>query len=306
MKQKIILLILGAAIGIAAVAILQLSKKAKKPAAKSESREYKRIISLAPSTTEILFSLGLGDKVIGVSQYCSYPQEATNRKRFGGLMNINYEAIVAAKADVVIVFEEMLEPENKFAILGIETITVKHNTIEDILESILIIGRKCGAEKQAMTLVANLAMKMQQVEKSDSKNGRPRVLICIGHSISPDADRRLENIYIAGNDGFYSRIIEIVGAENAYGGNVAFPKIGYENLIAINPDIIIDMTIGGEDCGIGNEIFVAQWKKFTDILAVKNNEIHIINEKYMAIPGPRFILTLEKIAETINNENNKP
>lgn len=289
------------AIALLAVAVI-LSDKNKTIPSPPDAKEYSRIISLAPSTTEILYCLGLGEKVIGVSQYSDYPPQAAKKPQFGGLMNINYEAIVAARADVVIVFPEMLEPENKFKILGINTIVAKHNTIDDILDSILLIGQKCGAEKRAAEVVANLQAKMRQAERRRPADKNPKVLVCIGHSISSDPDRMLDDIYIAGNDGFYDKMLEIAGAKNAYSGRVAFPKVSYESLIAMNPDIIIDIMYDTQKACVSNDIVLKQWQKFSDVRAVRDNKVYILGEKYMAIPGPRFILTLEKIANVISKD----
>lgn len=304
LKKIKIILYIAAAVVIAALAgtIISSDNPKKNSQVKPTAAKYSRIISLSPSTTEILYDLGLGNDVIGVSQYCQYPPQAMAKPRFGGLMNINYEAIIAARADAVIVFPEMLEPENKFKILGINTIIAKHDTINEILESILLIGQKCGAENKAAAIVANLRAKIRQVKQAGTQAKKNRVLICIGHSVSSDPDRMLDNIYIAGNDGFYSKMLEIVGVKNAYTGRTAFPKVSYESLIEMNPDIIIDIVHNTQRPDVNNGIVMKQWQKFSDVRAVKNNKVYILGEKYMVIPGPRFILTLEKISEVINQK----
>lgn len=264
-----------------------------------QSKSYSRIVSLAPSTTEILFALGLGDKVIGVSEFCNYPDEAKDKPRLGGLLNPNYEAIVAANPDLVIVFEEMLKPEDKFVSLGINTLAVGHNTIDDILRSILLIGRYCGAEDKAHRLVDNLNKQMQHISEQSQKQTKPRVLICIGHMISDSAARPPENIYIAGEDGFYNAMIALSGGQNAYAGTIAFPTVNFESVISMNPEIIIDI-VPAEQNKVDIQTIKDQWKNFGQIDAVKKDRIYIFTDDYTAIPGPRFILTLEKIAQAIN------
>lgn len=302
MKTKNIAPILGIVI-VTALAVIFFNdpKQTAQSPSSGSNHVDSRIISMAPSITEILFALGLGDRVIGVSQYCDYPAQAAEKPKFGGLLNPSYEAIVAAEPDLVITFEEMLEPGNKFASLGIETLVVKHQTLEDILESIIIIGQSCGAKHIAERLVAQLRERIAKISGSGQNRPARSVLICIGHSISQDPTESLKNIYIAGDDGFYSEMLKIIGAKNAYSGKSAFPKVGYESLIAMDADIIIDIMplSGGER--ISRENILAQWKNFSDIEAVKNDRIYILSEKYMAIPGPRFILTLEKIAAAVNN-----
>ncbi|MBN1788819.1 MAG: ABC transporter substrate-binding protein [Sedimentisphaerales bacterium] len=266
---------------------------------KTQPKSYSRIISLAPSTTEILFSLGLGDKVIGVSEFCDYPVGARTKLKIGGLLNPNYEAIVAAKPDLVITFDDMAEAESKFKTLGIDTLVVKHDRLDDIFDSIVLIGQHCDKAEDAEVMVGKLKTKMQTIKNQCVNQGRPKVLIVVGHSLSQDTDKAPENIYIAGKDDFYSTMLELAGGQNAYTGSIAFPAIGYESLISMNPQIIIDI-VSVEQNRLDAEIVIKQWKNLDRIDAVKNDRIHIFGENYMAIPGPRFILTLEKIARVIN------
>lgn len=304
MTRKPLLIFIVIAMALAAVwfAATFFDKSNSHTISSAPDKEYSKIISLAPNITEILFALGLGDKVIGVSQYCDYPPQAASRPRFGALMNPSYEAIIAAEPDVVIATNEMLGAENKFAKLGIKTIAIKHDTIEEILESITLTGRKCNAKAEAEKLVAELKNRVEQIRNATGKKSTPKVLICIGHKVSPDADSLLENIYIAGNDGFYSQMLDIIGSQNAYQGNIAFPKVGYETILKMNPDIIIDTMSFALSDSFDKNTVIAQWKNFSDISAVENSQIYVLGESYMAIPGPRFIITMEKLARVIHPE----
>ena len=303
MKHKLKIFILLLLIALI-VCLIFLALTRKQPVIIIEdfpSKSYSRIISLAPSTTEILFALGLGDKVIGVSEFCNWPPQAKEIPKVGGLLNPNYEAIVAAKPDLVIVFEEMLKPEDKFAALGIETLVVKHDSLDEILDSIVLIGQNCGQAERAETMVSELETKMQIIKNCCANQPRPKVLISVGHNISQNPDKSPANIYIAGKDDFYSTMLETAGGQNAYTGNIAFPAVGYESVISMNPEIIIDI-VSVEQNRLDPEIIIKQWKNFSLVDAVKNNRIYIFGENYIAIPGPRFILTLEKIARVINPE----
>lgn len=300
MKQKAKMFFLLPILAVV-VYLLYLALSANQPVKTGGAlpKSYRRIVSLAPSSTEILFALGLGDKVIGVSQFCNYPPQAKNLPRMGGLMNPNYEAIVAAKPDIVIVFKQMLKPENKFAALGIDTLVVGHDKIDEIGQAILLIGRHFNAEDKAHQLVDDITAKMQYIAGQSEKPDRPRVLICIEHTISDSADKLPKNIYIAGEDGFYSEMIKLAGGQNAYPGTVPFPAVGSESVIAMNPEIIIDI-VPAEKNPLDSQIIKRQWKHFSQIDAVKNDRIYVLSEDYMTIPGPRFILALEKIARIIN------
>lgn len=303
MKQKAKIFVLLFIIAPVVYLIFLAARESRPPTINQnyQQKSYSRIVSLAPSTTEILFALGLGNKVIGVSQFCNWPPQAKDIPRMGGLMNPNYEAIVAAKPDLVIVFDEMLKPDDKFAALGIETLAVKHNTIHDILDSILLIGQTCGMQDEAGKLIDDLNRRMEYIAQQSQKRAGPRVLICVGHTISDSADKPPENIYIAGSDGFYSVMNSLAGGQNAYTGSIPFPAVSSESVISMNPEIIIDIVLD-EQNQIDSQTIIKQWKNFSRIDAVKNDRIYVFSEDYIAIPGPRFMLTLEKIARVINPE----
>ena len=304
-KQKMKILILLPVLILAIfLLIITIRQNILPPAVKiTPSQSYTRIISLAPNVTEILFALGLGEHVIGVSEFCNYPAEAKDRPRFGGLMNPNFEAILAAKPDLVIALDEMVRGENKFAAMGINILAVKHDSIDDILNSIMAIGMVCGKNEQAMKLVSELKNKMSAIKMQSDARHRPKVLLSVGHDISQDPDKSPENVYIAGKDGFYSDIIEKAGGQNAYTGSIPFPAVSYESIVSMNPEVIIDvMTASPEKNVFDAEIIKKQWKKIEMIDAAKNDRIYVLTEDFVAIPGPRFILTLEKIASAINPE----
>jgi iron complex transport system substrate-binding protein len=263
------------------------------------SNPCNRIVSLAPSITEILFALGLGDKVIGVSEFCNYPPGVNEIPKMGGLLNPNYEAIVAGKPDLVIFFENMPGMADKFDSLKIESLAVKHDSINEILDSIQIIGRYCGKSEKADRIVEEIQSKINSIQSQISGGNKPKVLISLGHDYSRNPAERPQHIYIAGNDGFYSEMVRLAGGQNAYEGKLPFPTVNAESLITMNPQIIIDIA-PVETKPTESAITVKQWKNFDQIDAAKNNRIYVFTEDYTAIPGPRFILTLEKIARIIN------
>ena len=306
MKQKTKIFILLPIIALV-ICLIFLAIRKEQPSFVVENlppKSYSRIISLAPSTTEMLFAMGLGDKVIGVSEFCNWPPQAKEIPKVGGLLNPNYEAIVAAKPDLVIAFDDMTEAENKFAALGIETLMVKHDSLDEILDSILTIGHRCGKAEQADQIVNEIRNRIQEIQSRIPNTNKPKVLISLGHEYSQDPAAKPRNIYIAGNDGFYSEMIKFAGGQNAYGGKFPFPTVSAESVISMNPQIIIDIAPVATK-QTDSRITIQQWKNFGQIDAAKNDGIYVFTEDYTAIPGPRFILTLEKIARIINPELNR-
>jgi iron complex transport system substrate-binding protein len=304
MKQKAKILVLLLIIALVAYLIFALRKN-KHPVIIEDlpKKTCSRIVSLAPSITEILFALGLGDKVIGVSEFSNYPPQVNKIPKVGGLLNPNYEAIVAAKPDLVIFFENMPGMADKFDSLKIEALAVKHDSLNEILDSIQIIGRYCGKSQEADKIVSDIQSKINSIQSQITGQNRPKVLISLGHDYSKDSTAKPQNIYIAGDDGFYSEMVRLAGGQNAYEGKLPFPMVNIESIIIMNPQIIIDIA-PVETKPTESEITVKQWKNFDLIDAAKNDRIYVFTEDYTAIPGPRFILTLEKIARIINPQLN--
>ena len=282
-----------------ACGIFLASGESTEPANTQTTQQYSRIISMAPNVTEILYALGLGDKIIGVTQFCKYPPQAAQKKKFGGYLDPNYEVIVAAKPDLVITVTEQVQPVNHFARLGIKTLAVKHATIEDILESILEIGKICQVPEKAKQMVDKLNANIKTIEEQTKNLEKRKVLVCVERNTTAGT---FDAVYIAGRDGFYNEMIDLSGGINAYTGRIRFPKVGAEGIISMNPEIIIDIVSDIENRALVADQLKQQWEELAEVTAIKKKHVYIFSENYIAIPGPRFILTLKKIAKAIHPE----
>ena len=253
--------------------------------------DYSRIISLAPGITESLFALGLGDRIVGVTDYCDYPPAALAKPKVGGLYNMNLEAMLRQDPDLVICYPEHAPENGPLRELDLNLLVVQHKSIADILDYIDTIGRICSVESVSMPLLKDIRARIEQVEQAPGQG--PKVLICIGHDMESAS---IENAYFVGIGGFFNEMIELTGGINAYQGTVPFPVISTEGILSLNPDIIIDMT---PDL-VRDEAFVhAQWQSLGRLKAVRQQRVHVFTEGFMVIPGPRLILTLEAIARVM-------
>jgi iron complex transport system substrate-binding protein len=255
--------------------------------------DYSRIISMAPGVTESLFALGLGDRVVGVTDYCDYPAQALTKPKVGGLYNMNFEAILRQGSDLVICYPEHASKHGSLRELGLNLLVVKHKSISDILDYIATIGRVCSVESVSMALLKDIRMRIDRVKQTRSQG--PKVLICIGHDME---SATIEDAYFVGIGGFFNEMIELTGGMNAYQGTVPFPVISAEGILSLNPDIIIDMT---PDL-VQDEAFVhTQWQSLGRLKAVQHQRVHVFTDDFVVIPGPRLILTLEEIAQVMNH-----
>lgn len=260
---------------------------------------YQRIISLAPSITETLFALGLGHRVVGVTRYCDYPPEATAKRNVGGYFDPNYEAIAALKPDVVILLPEHQKPREFLEAQGIDVLTVNHGTIAGILESIHRIGEATDVPEQAGALVKTIEGRLEAVASRTRDLPHPRVLIAVGRDLEADT---ISDVYIAGKRGWYTELIRLAGGVNAFQGNVAFPSVSAEGILEMNPEVIVEM-VGDMNGGTVDPVAAAAaWQALPQVAAVRSGRVHLLCDDFAVIPGPRFILVLEKLAAILHPE----
>ena len=263
----------------------------------AEQREYRRIVSLAPSVTEILFALGMGERVVGVTRYCLYPPEAQTLPRIGGHLDPNYEAIVALDPDLIILLREHEATRKRLETLGRETLVVSHRTLSGVLDSIGAIGRTGLREREARETVAEMRRKLRRIEDRTARQKRPKVLVTVGR---PLGGGRIEDVYIAGRDGFYEEMIKIAGGRGAYRGTLPYPKVSLEGIIAMKPDVIIDMVSGLADKGLEAQDVANDWRVLPGVPAIENGRVYVLDEDFATIPGPRCVQTVEEIARVLH------
>lgn len=257
-----------------------------------------RIVSLAPSITESLFAVGLGDRVVGVTRYCAYPEAVADIDKVGGYVDPNLSAIVALNPTLVVMLEEHVETQKKLKILGFQTLLVSQHGVTDILGTLSRLGEICHATQKSNQVVADLNQRMARIAEMVKERPRRSVMISIGRNMGSGG---LKDAFIAGEESYYQDLIRLAGGKNAYTGRVPFPLVSREGIIGLNPDIVIDMVPEPEKRGWTSEMVQKEWLSLP-INAVKNNRVHVFVAAHSVIPGPRFILTLEEMARFIHPE----
>lgn len=253
----------------------------------SSGIEKKKIISLAPSTTEILFSLGLDDEIIGTSTFCNYPPQANNKEKVGTFSQPNIEKILSLQPDMIFAtsLEQALVVE-KLKQLRLNVYVMYPSNLKELFMAIEKIGELTSREKQARQLIMQMQYKIRQIEekvKSIPQDKRPKVFIEIWH----------DPLITAGRGSFVDELISIAGGCNiAYDAPRAYSYFSAEQVIKRNPDYII---FGHRSKNKAIDIVKKRlgWKK---IKAVKNNCVYNdINPDLFLRPGPRIIKGLEEI-----------
>jgi iron complex transport system substrate-binding protein len=257
-----------------------------------------KVVSLAPGVTEIVFALGRGDKLVGVTKFCDYPAAASKINKIGGFLDINMEALVALAPDIVITYPEHAE---KLAFLQgrAKIVTVPHGRLADLLQSILDIGRVLGAESEARQLVGAMRRKMEAIAARVKGRKKIRTLLIAGRN----ADE-LKNMYIIGKKDFINDLLEIAGGTNAYQGEIDYPSISLESVIFLNPEFIFEISAHYE--GIADEEIIDMWRPYRMVTAVAKGQIRIITDSFWLRPGPRAGQIAEELAAVFARAGKQP
>ena len=262
--------------------------------------ECARIVSLAPSITELLFSLDLGAQVVGVTTFCEYPPEAKTKTRIGGLYDINYEAVLRTNPTLVVALDDSREMPAELAKLGLPTEIVSHRTLDGILRSIDTLGRRCGVARQAAALKAQMETAIAAVREKAAKAPVVRVLIVVGRGDIGPVSR---NVFISGRDGFYSDLVRIAGGVNVYEQSTSgIANLSPEALVALNPDIILEVIHDFNARGWSLQEVRDSWAAFAFVPAVRDKKIFVLSGDYAVIPGPRSARLLHDIAVILHPE----
>jgi iron complex transport system substrate-binding protein len=259
----------------------------------------RRIVSLAPSITETLFALGLGERVVGVTRYCTYPPEAVERDKVGGFEDVSFEALAALKPDLVALLDAHRDVAARCAAMGWPVLTVRHKTLEGILDSVVVIGRACGVPARAAELADTLRARMDAVRSTVRDRPRPRVLMALGDAIGEESAGQ---IYIVGRGGFYDSLLELAGGRNAYEGSLIFPSVSVEGVLGMNPDVIVCLTASRDQADDVTAGVLRRWRSFGGLKAVRDGAVHVLGGGYVMVPGPRFVETLDGLARILHPE----
>lgn len=255
-----------------------------------------KIISLAPSNTEIVFALGLADRLVGVTEFGDYPEAAKDKPKIGGFNTIDIEKVVAIEPDLILATNiHQKEVIPALERLGLTVLTLDPKTLDEVLESITLLGRATGKQEAAAQLVAEMSNRIKAVTDKTAnlpEAQRPRVFYVMWH----------EPLMTVGSD---TRIHELIGL--AGGINIAqeigegYPTMSLEAVIQANPQVIVAGSGMGEGAKLPFQ-FVVTESRLKDVDARINNRIYEINTDLIGRPGPRIVEALEQLAKMIHPE----
>ena len=252
----------------------------------------KRIVSLAPSMTEILYALGLGDNIVGVTTFCDYPEEAKKKPKIGGMSNPSLEAVISLKPDIVVLTTDgnPKEFEERLVSLKIKTFVFQARRLAELPQGIRELGSVLGVKNRADTLANEIEFGISKIKKSSlvfrPSSVRKKVLFIVWP----------EPLMVAGPGTVIDDAVALLGLENIAGtAKTAYPKYSIEEVLHRAPDIIfIGKSMGVDMRSVSGGVL----SRMSSVPAVKSHNVFYVSDKLFRL-GPRVVKGIEELAECL-------
>lgn len=256
-----------------------------------------RIVSTAPGLTEILFALGLGERIAGVSEYCQYPEAAKAKPKVGNFLQPNLETIAALQPNIVYIIKNPVRLKQRLEALKLRVEEVDLETIPGILAAIESIGAQTGKEREAVRLKSSLEQRLARLKSSVKK--RHKVAFLVGRT-----PQRLEGMIAVGRGSYLDSLLNAAGGDNIFNdAGTMYPKISIEQLLSRQPEAIFEMGDSVHE-GKSSTNYQAEvlrvWSTLPAVSAVKNNRVFPLNDSIFVVPGPRFVDAAERFYLLLN------
>ena len=258
----------------------------------------KRIVSLVPSMTEVLFAIGAGDEVVGVSSYDRFPPEVMSKARVGALLDPDFERILSLKPDLVIVYASQNDLIERLTRLGIAMLVSKHAGLTDVTASIRDLGARLGRSERAAQVVGAIERDLEEIRKRVAGRPRPKTALIFGREPGT-----LRAIYASAGVGFMHDMLLAAGGDDTFGDVTRENlQVTVEVLLSRGPEVIIEVhpAEGWTPERLLKEQNV--WNTLSSLPAVKSKRVHLLADDRLWAPGPRVAEGVRRLAELLHPE----
>lgn len=250
-----------------------------------------RVIVLTPSLTETLFALGLGDRVVGVGDYTTWPPEALTRPKLGGLFNPNLERIVTLKPDLAVLLPSEKDLGAKLRPLGSDLLIVPSESLADVERSFHTIANRCGVAEAGERLAAEWR---NGLAPKPLPGPKLKVMLSVGRRAGD-----LGEMLVASKGTFFDELLTRLGVENAFpDGPTLYPEVGLEEVVARKPDIILELRADPIAAEKAADL-IRDWQPLNQVPAVRNGRIEILAGGHVVVPGPRLPQLYKEMREAL-------
>jgi len=255
----------------------------------------RRIVSLAPNVTEILFALGLGERVVGVTEFCNYPPEAVRLPKVGGFVNPNAEVILALRPDLVVATPNVGNRTfvERLIAVGARVVVVQARNVSEIDPAIAAIANASGDPRAGSALIARLHADLDREKARVASLPRRKTLFCI----------QIEPLIVAGRGSYPGDLIELAGGENIVPSSAgAYPNFSLEAVVAAGPETIVQSLMDTQSGAGGGDALMSFWGRIASLPAVRNRQVHTVPGDLVLRPGPRVAEGVAALAALLHPE----
>jgi iron complex transport system substrate-binding protein len=267
----------------------------------NKSAYPQRIICAVPNITEIVFALGQGDRVVGISEFTTYPPEALDKPKIGGYIDPNLERIISLEPDLIIVISVNSKLHSLCKERGIQMLHLEIENLQTLYKGIKTIAETLGCDDEGSRLVQSMKDGVQRViEQAANVPSKPNVFLCLSRM-----EGEMTDMFTVTRDTFLGELVELAGGNNIFGDlNDRYPQISKESLLKREPDVIIELR--PEDINLSRSIkeITNDWNELSSIPAVANGNIQVVTDDYIKIAGPRIVQSAERMLQLIHHHDN--
>ena len=256
----------------------------------------RRIISLIPATTEMLFDMGVSDRIAGVGSFDRFPSEVSRFPRVGGLLDPNVERILSLKPDLVIVYDTQTDLIAQLTRASVPMFRYRHQGLPDIVQTMRALGTRIGAAKEADAAASRIEARLADVRRRVDKQPRPRTLLVFGRE--PGSLRRIE---ASGGYGFLHDLLELAGGTDVLSDfRRQSVEMSTEMVLARAPEVIIELQYGDSPRRQQIDEETRVWEALSSVPAVRRKQVHLLVGDEFVVPGPRIVQAAERFARVLH------
>jgi iron complex transport system substrate-binding protein len=295
MKRSIITLVVTTALALSG-ALLAGGPTRAAAATRAAPAPPQRIVSLVPAATEMLFAMGAGNRVAGVSSYDRYPPEATRLPKLGGLFDPDVERLLALHPDLAVIYGTQVELRKQLERAGVPYFACVHRGLPDILSTIRELGARVGAATRAAELSKQIDSQLAEIRAKVAGKPRPKTLLVIDRE-----PRSLRQVYASGGYGFLHDMLEVAGGSDVLSDiRRESVQMSSEMILARAPEVIVELHYGAELSADQLDAERHVWDQLSAVPAVKNHRVHLLVGDEFVVPGPRVGTATTRLAEVLH------
>ena len=287
------------ALTVALLLWLTPSGLANRQVPQSPGHQIRRVISLVPNVTEMIYAIGAGDRVVAVSSYDTYPPEVKKLPNVGALLDPNLERILSLKPDLVVIYGSQEDLSKQLTKAGIGVFSYRHGGLAAITATTRELGARLGAVRDAETVARRIEGGLSDLRRRTAGGPKVRTLLVFGRE-----RLSLRGIYVSGGVGFLHDLLDVAGGENVFADvRTESVQASTEQIIARHPDAIVETRAANSAFAAGERDAEARaWGALGSVPAVRNHRLHFLFDDRIVIPGPRIVEGAMLMARALHPE----